>query len=154
MMTVMPSPYRPPTPYRLAWQLPVAKLPPAAHHAGQRIWCTDLHEGLPGYLGSDGTAWMPERPSAIARRSAATPLVLKPLLHRPVQILTATVPIGGLAVSFDTAGAWNGCTWRIIRAGGGAGVVGLLGKVLAAGQVVDVAFDGTAFVQISPINFL
>ena len=153
-MTVMSTPYRPPMPYRLAWQLPVAKLPPAGDHAGQTIWCTDLHEGLAGYCRSDGLTWMPERASAVSRRSAATALALKPLLHRPVQILTATIPVGGLAVTFDTANAWNGCTWRIIRAGGGAGVIGLLGKVLAAGQVIEVAFDGTAFVQISPISLL
>jgi len=151
---IMPSPYRPPSPYRLPWQLAVANLPKASDHPGQAMWCTDLHENLPGYIHSDGIAWMPQRTSAIARRSAATALALKPLLHRPVQILTATIPLGGLAITFDTAGAWNGLTWRIIRAGGGTGAVGLLGKVLAAGQVVEVAFDGAAFVQISPISLL
>lgn len=153
-MSMMATPYRPPMPYRLPWQMPIAKLPPAASHAGQRIWVTDLHEGLEGYCWSDGTRWIPERTSAIATRSAASAVQLKPLVHRPVQRFTATIPIGGLAVTFETANAWNGQTWKIIRAGGGTGLLGLLGKTLAAGQVIEVGFDGAAFVQTSAITLL
>ena len=76
-----------------------AKLPPAASHAGQKIWVTDLHEGLAGYCASDGVNWIPDRASAIATRSAASAIQLKPLVHRPVQRFTATIPLGGLAVT-------------------------------------------------------
>lgn len=153
-MNPMTTPYRPPMPYRLPWQMPVAKLPPAAAHAGQKIWVTDLHEGLAGYCASDGVNWIPDRATAIATRSAATAIQLKPLVHRPIQRFTATIPLGGLAVTLDTAGAWNGLTWRIIRTGAGTGALGILGKTLAAGQVIEVGFDGAAFVQVSPISLL
>ena len=153
-MNPMTTPYRPPSPYRLPWQMPVAKLPSPTAYAGQKIWVTDLHEGLAGYCASDGLNWIPDRLAAISTRSAATAIQLKPLVHRPIQRFTATIPVGGLAVTFDAAGAWNGLTWRIIRTGAGVGVVSLLGKALSAGQVVEVGFDGTAFVQVSPISLL
>lgn len=153
-MNPMTTPYRPPMPYRLPWQMPVAKLPPAKDHAGQKIWVTDLHEGLAGYCASDGVNWIPDRSTAVATRSAATAIQLKPLVHRPIQRFTASVPIGGLAVTFDTAGAWNGLTWRIIRTGAGTGVIAVLGKALSAGQVIEVAFDGSAFVQVSAVSLL
>ncbi|MBM3927307.1 MAG: hypothetical protein FJ335_02455 [Sphingomonadales bacterium] len=153
-MAVMPTPYRPPMPYRLPWQMPIAKLPPAKDHAGQKVWVLDLHEGLPGYCASDGVAWIPDRTLAIATRSAATAVKLVPLVHRPIQRFTATIPVSGLAVTLDTAGAWNGLTWRIMRIGGGTGVLSVIGKTLSAGQVIEIAFDGAAYVQISPVSLL
>lgn len=153
-MNPMTTPYRPPMPYRLPWQMPVAKLPPPAAHAGQKIWVTDLHEGLAGYCASDGVNWIPDRSTAIAARTAATAVQLKPLVHRPIQRFTGSIPIGGLAVTFDPVGAWNGLTWRIIRVGGGLGALNLLGKILNVGQAVEVGFDGTTFVQLSPITLL
>jgi hypothetical protein len=152
-MAMMPSPFRPPVPYRLPWSVTISALPAAASYPGQRIWVSDLFDDgvgnrIAGYLESDGTAWIPERMTSVTSRTMAAggTLTLKPRIDRPIQVISGSLIAGATAsITFSTSRAWNGCSFTVQRVGSGLGGILLLGKILAASSWVDVAFDGSAF---------
>lgn len=114
----------------------VATLPSAADNTQRYAWVTDLHDGQPDYVISDGTSWKPVRPLA-ARfvANANSNMTLQALANSPTQILRGTLT-AGRTITLSQTMAYSGARFRIKREAGGLfalTVNGLLNTILGTG---------------------
>jgi|AACY02.14.fsa_nt_gi hypothetical protein len=129
-------------------QATVATLPPASAFERRYMWVTDLHDGQPDYVISDGQFWKPVRPLASrVLPSANVSMTLQALANAPTQVLRGTLT-ANRTVALSTANAYPGARFRIKREAGG--LFGLtvesLGLLNGAGWM-DLEYTGTGWVQ-------
>lgn len=126
----------------------VAGLPPAADFYRQYAWVTDLHDGQPDYVLSDGVNWKPVRPLA-ARivANADSAMTLQALVNSPTQVLRGAIT-ANRTLTISTARAYSGAKFRVKREATGLFgiVIGALGT-LGLNSWMDMEFDGTQWVQ-------
>ncbi|UZJ58561.1 hypothetical protein OKW98_18460 [Pseudomonas sp. KU26590] len=126
----------------------VASLPDPTLYPRQYLWVTDLHDGQPDYVLSDGVNWKPVRPLAariIANADAA--MTLQALTNSPTQVLKGALT-ANRPVTLSTTRAYSGAKFRIKREATGLFglVIGSLGT-LAQSSWMDMEYDGAQWVQ-------
>jgi hypothetical protein len=129
-------------------QATVATLPPPAGYERKYMWVTDLHDGQPDYVISDGTYWKPVRPLAsriVANSNVA--MTLQALVNAPLQVMQGTLTTSR-TLNLSLISAYPGARFRIKREAGGLFglVIGTVGTLTGAGWM-DVEFAGTGWVQ-------
>lgn len=94
-------------------QYAVDTLPAANQFARRYAWVTDLHDGQPDYVISDGVGWKPVRPLAVRDMSNPTSMTLQALKNSPTQrIKTMNVsPV----ITFSTDLAYGGAKFRVFK---------------------------------------
>ena len=110
----------------------VSTLPSAASNAQKYAWVTDLFDGQPDLVISDGTNWKPVRPLAskvVANANQA--MTLTPLLNSPTQIMRGTLS-AARTVTLSTTYAYSGARFRIKREAGGLFNLNIAGLVTVA----------------------
>lgn len=121
----------------------VATLPVAADNTQKYAWVTDLFDGQPDLVISDGTSWKPVRPLAsrvVANANQA--MTLTPLLNSPTQIMRGALT-AARNLNLSTTYAYSGARFRIKREASGLfalNVVGLVTSVLGAGSWMDMEY--------------
>lgn len=126
----------------------VATLPSASLYPKRLAWVTDLHDGQPDYVMSDGTYWKDTRPEAVRIvTNANSDQTIQPLINSPIQIAQGTLSINR-NWTIATTRAYPGQTITVKREAGGA-LVSLLVNGIGIGlnSWADFVFNGTAFVQ-------
>lgn len=136
----------------LADNYTLATLPVAADNLRKYAWVTDLFDGQPDYVISDGAKWKPVRPLASRVVSNANAnMTLTALANSPTQIMKGTLT-AARTISLSTTYAYSGARFRIKREATGLFnlvvnlAVGLNINLAGAGWM-DVEYDGTAWVQ-------
>lgn len=150
----MPSFYTPPPIQRyIDGDFSIATLPPAADNTKKYAWVTDLHDGQPDYVISDGTFWKPVRPLAarvVADSNAA--MTLTALVNSPTQIMRGTLT-ASRNVSLSPTNAYPGAKFRIKREAAGTllnlNIIGVVTTILGLTTPwVDMEYvAGTGWVQ-------
>lgn len=110
----------------------LANLPPAADYLQMYAWATDLHDGQPDYVISDGTNWKPVRPLAVKDLVGVTgSMTLQALKNSPTQrVKTLT---GNATFSFSSVGVYSGAKFRVKKEATGvltATIAGLVSTIL------------------------
>ncbi|NSY17247.1 hypothetical protein [Neorhizobium sp. AL 9.2.2] len=97
----------------------IATLPLASDNAQKYAWVTDLHDGQPDLVISDGSFWKPVRPLAtrVVANSDA-PMTLTPLVNSPTQIMRGTLT-ASRNITLSSSFAYPGAKFRIKREAGG-----------------------------------
>jgi hypothetical protein len=126
----------------------VATLPDPTQYPKQYLWVTDLHDGQPDYVLSDGLNWKPVRPLAsriIANADAG--MTLQALTNSPTQVLRGSLT-ANRTVTLSTTRAYSGAKFRIKREATGLFglVIGSLGS-MGLSSWMDMEYDGTQWVQ-------
>lgn len=132
----------------LPGQFLIAELPPAVDNQRKYAWVTDLFDGQPDIVISDGTYWKPVRPLATkVVTNSNTNMTLTPLVNAPTQIMQGTLS-ANRTVTLSTVNAYPGARFRTKREAGGA-LVSLLvnGLGLGLNSWADFEYDGTQWVQ-------
>jgi hypothetical protein len=126
----------------------IAALPDPAQFYRQYAWVTDLHDGQPDYVLSDGVNWKPVRPLA-ARivANADSAMTLQALVNSPTQVLRGAVT-ANRTITLSTTRAYSGARFRLKREATGLFglVIGTLGT-LGLNSWMDMEYDGTQWVQ-------
>ncbi len=96
-----------------------------------------------------GTLWVPVSlaggESSISTVATDADFTLTPQSSRPAVLHTGTLT-ADRTVTLSTTSAWNGCTFRVTRTGGGAFNLSVGGlKNLATGQWCEAVYDGGAW---------
>lgn len=127
----------------------VATLPNAADYPRMYMWVSDLHDGQPDYVLSDGTNWKPVRPlAARVVANANTAMTLQPLANSPTQVLQGALT-ANRTITLSTTMAYSGARFRVKREAGGLFglVVGALGTLGVAGSWMDMEYSSQGWVQ-------
>lgn len=129
----------------------LASLPPAADNVQMYAWATDLHDGNPDYVISNGIAWKPVRPlSANVVANGNTNMTFTCMQNSPTQIVRGALT-GIRTMSFVDTYAYSGARVRIKREASGLFALNILASVtniLGASSWADYEFvPGTGWVQ-------
>ena len=104
----------------------VSTLPDPVAMAKRYAWVTDLHDGQPDRVISDGVAWKPVRPFAATVIANATGArTFTPLMNAPTQILRGALAAAVTNTLSETY-AFSGAKFRIKREA--SGLVSMLVK--------------------------
>lgn len=113
-------------------QYVIANLPNPAHFATKYAWVTDLHDGQPDNVISDGVSWKPVRPLATRHvPNANQNMGLQALVNSPTQIMRGTLT-ANRQMTLSKALAYSGARFRIKREAGGLFAISVLGLVTAS----------------------
>ena len=141
----------PPVNLVMPGEFTVATLPPAEEMIRRYVWLTDLHDGQPDYVISDGQFWKPVRPLA-ARTvpNANSNMTLQVLVNSPTQILRGALT-AQRTLTTNIQGAYIGARFRIKREATGLfGMVlsGVLGSPnIGVGTWADLEYTSEGWVQ-------
>lgn len=141
----------PPTSF-LSGNYTLATLPDPTQNLRKYAWVTDLFDGNPDYVISNGAVWKPVRPLAVNTvANANANMSLSALANAPTQILAGTLS-AQRTVTLTTTLAYSGARFRIKREAGGlvsllVNSVSTLVGTLSASTWADFEFDGTAWKQ-------
>lgn len=114
----------------------IATLPDPTANLRKYAWVTDLHDGQPDFVISDGVNWKPVRPLAtrfVANANAA--MTLQALSNSPTQILRGTLT-AARTLTLSPTMAYSGARFRIKREAVGLfgiNIAGLVTTVLGTG---------------------
>jgi hypothetical protein len=126
----------------------VATLPSAALYPKMLAWVTDLHDGLPDYVMSDGTRWKETNDdSAAVIANANVNVSLSPLVNCNTQIFQGILT-AGRTCTLSTTGAYPGHGFTIKREATGLFNHVVNGIALGASSWADFIFNGTSYVEV------
>ncbi len=125
----------------------VSTLPSATNYAKKLAWVSDLHDGLPDYVMSDGTRWkLVNTDAAFTTTNSNVDRTIYPFVNAPVQIAKGTLS-AGRTWTISTTNAYQGMQFTVKREAGG--LFSLLVNSIGIGlnSWADFVFDGTNWVQ-------
>jgi hypothetical protein len=126
----------------------VATLPSAALYPKMLAWVTDLHDGMPDYLMSDGTRWKETNADAAAIiANGNTNLTLNPFLNAPIQIVQGTLT-AQRTCTINSTNAYSGQGFTIKREAGGLFNLVINTVGIGLNSWADFVFNGSSFVQV------
>lgn len=141
---------RPPTSF-LSGSYTLATLPAAGSNTRMYAWVTDLHDGQPDLVISDGSVWKPVRPLATkVVADSNSGMTFTCMANSPTMILKGTLTLARNITFVDTY-AYGGAKVRFKREATGLFNINILGAVTAAlglNSWADMEYvPGTGWVQ-------
>ena len=115
---------------------------PPAQYVRNYVWVTDLHDGQPDVVISDGTYWKPTRPlAARAVANSDSAMTLTTLTNAPTQIMKGVLT-ANRAITLSTVNAYPGAKFRIKREATGTLLTLLVNGIgLGLNSWVDMEYD-------------